>query len=1018
MKHRTKARWAFVAVLGVAVACVCTTSGDGANTQVARSVSAVYGGAELPVGTTLAADVVGVIVQWAPQLAGGAGQALLPTGTTVDRVEWVGNIVEIDLAVPAIPSGWFLGDTDLETLSQALASPFLHDDGFGGTRIRVRVGSSGSYGTLDELTLNRPAAAPAQPEMAPEVPIPIELSPQPAEPGTRGAYGNAMRQPTGALTGVVVYAAAGHGWTAGDTAWFLQRPLLWSMIEDYGNIDQLNYFVNFAFNAGATVVPFRPVGWQPIEIVMDISDPNVTYTGSWTDGTGTKYYGAGYKWTSASTTETATARFTPTITTTSFYPVFCFTPPGTNRVLQTYRVAHNGGISEVAVDHRLVGNGWVWLGNYYLVAGENNYVEITNLATETGVIVADAIRWGDGVGDIVRPGPGTVSGYQRDEECARYWAESELGNHATGFDSNIWHVSGQSDQDDNVRTAAKWAREANQEPAGGVLVDRYKRIYLEFHSNASSGAARGQTCLVTDLGATTYQVQYATALSNEVDADMAIAGSEFEYAWYDRVSVYGTGSYGAICTPANGDEFDATIIEVAFHDNETDTKLLRDDRVRAALGRASVHGIIKFLHSLSGSTVPLNFAPDTPRDFRVIDAGSGNVTLSWVAPLVDGARGDAATGYVVYQSSNGYGFGNPIILGNVLTTTISGVPVGETRYFRIAATNAGGESMPSEVLAVRRPDTGTANILIVNGFDRLRRQINPTTTFTQPPAYAGLTIERQKWRESNAFDYIVEHAEALAASGYGFASTTNDAVVTGTVVLTSYDAVLWILGTESTEDATFSSTEQTKVTTFLQGGGGLFVSGSEIAYDLINQSHGVSFAQNMLRIDYVTDDAGVYGVDSVGGIFTGLGSLDFDPASGAPYDVRTPDVLSARTGALGVMIYSGGSNVAAVQFQGPVYNTVVLGFPFEAITSAAVRTSLMQQVIPFLLSSHGPVQFDSDYDGDVDMTDFAKVAFCFGGPGKLYAVGHSCLVEDGNADRDVDLDDFSMFQVAYTGSLP
>ena len=90
---------------------------------------------------------------------------------------------------------------------------------------------------------------------------------------------------------MTVYASAGHGWTAGTSSnWYLQRPVLWDMAEDYGNIDMLNHFVHYAFNAGATVVPFRPVGWQAIEIVLDQDDPGVTYTGSWIDSSASKYY--------------------------------------------------------------------------------------------------------------------------------------------------------------------------------------------------------------------------------------------------------------------------------------------------------------------------------------------------------------------------------------------------------------------------------------------------------------------------------------------------------------------------------------------------------------------------------------------------------------------------------------------------------------------------------------------------------------------------------------------------------
>src|SRR5690606_19328144 len=88
------------------------------------------------------------------------------------------------------------------------------------------------------------------------------LTPAPQSLG--GPIANADGQPQGALSGVVVFVNAGHGWTGGTASWFLQRPLLLGMNEDYGNLDQLNVFVQYLYNAGATVVPFRPVGYQKI----------------------------------------------------------------------------------------------------------------------------------------------------------------------------------------------------------------------------------------------------------------------------------------------------------------------------------------------------------------------------------------------------------------------------------------------------------------------------------------------------------------------------------------------------------------------------------------------------------------------------------------------------------------------------------------------------------------------------------------------------------------------------------
>ncbi len=1025
-----------LAVTTLVLVCASAAHADQDNMRTLDELCSSAREARLMAGSPDAAAAIASVVADAGQVPNEAGQRLLPPGTTVDQVWWVENVIQIRLTVPATAIDWRLSPLDQEALSKALGSPFAHDSAFGGTWLKARLGPDREYGSTEQFLPKPPSTV--DPADLPNEPFePIKPKPE-DDPGMGPRFGGptaqAGRQPIGALTGVTVFASAGHGWTADnvgdggstDFEWYLQRPVLLDMCEDYGNIDQLNNFVHYAFNAGATVVPFRPVGWQPIEVVLDNDDPGVTFAGAWSDGSSSKYYengatmsGVVYRWISASAIESGTARYTPEITISDFYPVYCFTVASTNRTLQTYRVSHSGGISQIVIDHRNVGNGWIWLGNYYLEAGGDNYVEITNESSDSGVIVADAIRWGGGYGDIVRPGPGTISGYPRDQECQRYWAQSELGNNAVGFDSEIWNPSGIDDGSDNVRVGAKWAREMNQTPAGGVQVDRWKRIHLEFHTNASGGAARGQLTLITSLGETTYQREYATILSDEVDADMLILDEEFEHSWYDRMNPTYTGQYGAICTPANGNEFDATIVELAFHDNQDDTELLRDSRIRSAMARSCVQGIIRFLNTLPGSEVPLAFAPDTPRYVRAEDAGGGDIVVTWDTPLSDGARGDPAAGYVVYQSSNGYGFGNPIIVDDVLTATIPDVPVGETRYFRVAATNSGGESMPSEVLAVRRPAEGTANILIVNGFDRLRRQINPIQTFEYPPDYAGRWIERQVWRESNSFDYVVQHAEALAASGHGFVSCSNENIIDSRVHLGDYDIAVWILGTESTEDATFNSNEQNKVISFLEDGGALFVSGAEIAFDLINQAHGLAFAQDVLRIGYVADDADTFEATGVAGSILGdVAQFDFDPEQGAPYYVRTPDVLSPRSDAVACLDYVGGSGgVAGVQYTGLIYNVVTFGFPFETITSPTARAEIMQRVIDFLASAAGPRPFDYNRDGDVDFDDFGTFLWCFQGPGTYYPDGHACVDVPGEADLDIDLLDFSLLQQNFTGAL-
>ena len=125
-------------------------------------------------------------------------------------------------------------------------------------------------------------------------------------------------QPSGALSGRVVFMNSGHGWTWYTNGWNLQRPVaLNSMNEDYGNLDQLNFFAAYCFNAGAIVASMRPLGQQTNEVVIDNVDAGVTFAGAWSDSTSTVYFGkpgdVPYRYAAFDNTESATATYTPTI---------------------------------------------------------------------------------------------------------------------------------------------------------------------------------------------------------------------------------------------------------------------------------------------------------------------------------------------------------------------------------------------------------------------------------------------------------------------------------------------------------------------------------------------------------------------------------------------------------------------------------------------------------------------------------------------------------------------------------
>ena len=292
-----------------------------------------------------------------------------------------------------------------------------------------------------------------------------------------GPIGPALGQPVGALSGRIVFTSGGHGWTAGASSWSLQRPVLLEMNEDYGNLDQMNFFATYCFNAGATVVAMRPIGNQTNEVVLDNDDAGVTFSGGWSTSSSTIFYGNSgdvpYRFASLAASEIATSTYTPTIPVAGFYPVYTWVRHGPDRTFQLYRIRHTGGESLVRVPHHMVGNGWVYLGTYYFDAGANaakGAVVISNLQpspTIGSVVIADAIRFGNGMGSVDR-GFG-VSSYPREEECSRYWVQGSLGQgqSATLYDPDLPAIT-TDDSDDNVGAPIRMAREMNRETAENI----------------------------------------------------------------------------------------------------------------------------------------------------------------------------------------------------------------------------------------------------------------------------------------------------------------------------------------------------------------------------------------------------------------------------------------------------------------------------------------------------------------------------------------------------------------------
>ena len=186
--------------------------------------------------------------------------------------------------------------------------------------------------------------------------------------------------------------------------------------------------------------------------------------------------------------------------------------------------------------------------------------------------------------------------------------------------------------------------------------------------------------------------------------------------------------------------------------------------------------------------------------------------------------------------------------------------------------------------------------------------------------------------------------------------------------MSDYRAVFWITGEESAADDTFDPDEQAYVTTYLAEGGKLFVSGSDLAWDLDQLNNGRAFYNNRLHADYLSDDAGTYRVNGVAGtIFEGL-TFSFDDGTQF-YDAEGVDVILPVSGAITALEYDTGGG-AAIQFDGGQdgAQVVMLAFPFETITDTALRTAVLERALTYFGFEVHPISYDLILDNDDDIS--------------------------------------------------
>ncbi len=294
--------------------------------------------------------------------------------------------------------------------------------------------------------------------------------------------------------------------------------------------------------------------------------------------------------------------------------------------------------------------------------------------------------------------------------------------------------------------------------------------------------------------------------------------------------------------------------------------------------------------------------------------------------------------YKVYLGIDGITFGSFKVLqpDNLLINNLFN---NRLIFIKIQAGNSIGESPFSEVLGIGIPEQATSpSLLIVNGFDR--------------PS------------EGNTNNFIRLHGKAFFENLLYFNSATNEAITDGLFNLSDYKNVDYILGEESTVDETFTEVEQSNVIDFLQAGGNLFVSGSELAWDLDNKGSGNDkyFINNYLKVKYNADSPhniknGSYVVSNLSDeLFPNITSLKFDDGTHGTYNVDWPDVFGTINGGKGMFSYSEldtSNGFAGVYYEGlfpggiSEGKVLVLGFPFETVYNEPSRMDLAKGIVNF-----------------------------------------------------------------------
>ena len=787
--------------------------------------------------------------------------------------------------------------------------------------------------------------------------------------------------------------------------WKWQRPFLFGTTEDlYTQTIVLPYLIPMLENAGAVVFTPRERDWQKNEIIVDndhsknsgsYQETNGNYAWKNTGVSAFGLHGGTYKdnenpFIAGTSRMISTTKKVKGISQVSYQP--SFPEKGKYAVYVSYStvaqsvpdaqyvVCHQGQMTYFRVNQQMGGGTWVYLGTFEFDEGSNpsNRVVLTNYSNTTGVITADAVRFGGGMGNIQRGG--STSGLPRALEGSRYYGQWAGAPYSVYSSKN-----GADDYGDDINTRSYMTNWLGGGSCYMPTVQGKKvpiELSLAIHSDA--GYNTDGKSLIGSLSICTTNFnegKLSSGISRMASFELAenlLSGVRRDlkgkfYKWPRR-------NYSETRNP----EIPSAILETLSHQNFPDMLYGQDPYFKFHLARSIYKNILKYITNQHGESYVVQPLP--PDNFHIEMSGKGRVKLSWNVVNDEQEQTAKPNSYNLYIAMDKKGFDNgQTIKSNSRTMNLKPVVL---YHFKVTAVNKGGESFPTEVLSAMYHAKADKTVMVVNGFHRLSSPAVINTSTKQgfdiakdPGVSYGLTAgwsgKQQcfdlnkmgiegvgglgysgnemagQYIAGNDFNYVMAHAEAIAsANKYNIVSCSSKAVESGQVKLNKYDCVDLILGLEKNDGhslqrfKTFSTTMQEKIRSYTKDHGNLIVSGSYLGSDMMTNVSEQYFLANVLKVKY---SGSMLGKNTPNVMGMGMNFNIYRAINDKHYAAHAPEIIQPIGNQSFCAMQYGDGNDAGVAYKGRDYGCFVMGFPLECIIDNQSRNAIMRGILNYLV---------------------------------------------------------------------